>query len=373
MLTIFLMITVLLLGKISTVPFDPMYMDGMMTSEEMTTGEMTTEPTTTTTLPPEIDREWEDLVLAGPAVVNYLSLFMVFASRKDEALTPSAGYNATYIANAYSLRQTLLQISSSMEAAFKLGRDDLVRVQDGMSEISEHIKAALLVIKSAPDNLLNELLPYTLRNVARAAKEGSTVSKPVLDRFISVGLLLKELCTLADYSVLTYRLMDYFTEAKIYAYDMKTQWNLLVKLFRKFSERAIVTEKNIQDSFIDPIKQAQEAHGFNSSSNRSDQLSKLNSIAISIDQSSYLLEMMVDTYMNISQEHMVKDITSINSYLSLSTEPIRITKERELWQSIVSQSVKIARLAQEQHNKFVGSGLRRQAEYDTYLRNALAA
>lgn len=367
MLTIFVTITILVMGKISNVSLYPMYMDETMTSEEVITEGMTTEPTTTTTLPPEIDREWEDLVIAGPAVVNYLSLFMVFVSRKDEALTPSAGYNAMYVANVHSLRQTLLQISSSMEAAFKLGRDDLVRVRDGMSEISEHIKAALLIIKSAPDSLLSELLPYTLRNVGRAAKEGSTVSKPVLDRFISVGLLLKELSTLADHSVSTGRLPDYFTEAKIYADDMTKQWNLLIKLFRKFSERAVITEKDIRDSFIDPIKQAQDANGFNSSSNRSDQLNKLNSVAIAIDQSSYLLEMMVDTYMNISHEHMVNDITSINSYLNLGTEPMRITKERELWQSIVSQSVKIARLAQEQHNKFVGSASNRQVEYGTYL------
>ena len=48
------------------------------TEFETTTGEVyTTESTTTTTLPPEIDREWEELILAGPTFVQ-LSQFILW-------------------------------------------------------------------------------------------------------------------------------------------------------------------------------------------------------------------------------------------------------------------------------------------------------
>jgi hypothetical protein len=319
-----------------------------------------------------VDREWEDLILAGPAVVNYLGLFMVLASRQELSLTPPANYTLKYL-KSRSLRVILSDILSDMQSAFKGAKDDLVRTRDSMNQIPDHIKAGLLLIQTAPNDLLTQLLPYTLRNVDRAANEGSTVTKPTLARFVSVGLSLDELATLIASTPSTPADADYLIEANAYANNLKTQWDLLVKLFRKFSDRADITQGSISNNFVDPINQAQKTSGFSSQSQRTGHLDKLVPAAIFIDQSSYLLDMMTLTYTGISNDHMIKQITSSDTYLNLGVESVRVTSERELWQNTVSQSVKIARLAQERHNQFVGTSPNRQSEYATYLQSVLAA
>ncbi|CAF3973429.1 unnamed protein product [Rotaria sp. Silwood2] len=375
-LHILLPIAILLISKTYSVPIDTTeYLD--LPTDEIpiaTTITTTTTTTTTTTLAPEVDHEWEDLVLGGPTVVNYLGLFMVHASRKDQVLTPSSDYTINYIHNVQSLRATLIQISSAMQAAFQVAREDLVRIQNSMNQIPEHIKAGLLLIQTAPKDLLSKLLPYTLRNVKRAANEGSSVSKPTLERFVSVGLLLEEFATLiSSTSSTSAENADYLIEANAYSVDMKIQWDLVVKLFKKFSERADFTQTSISNSFIEPADQVLNANGFNSQSDRLTLLQKLISATIAIDQSSHLLDMMARTYNDVSNDHMEDQITSNKAYLGLTIESVRATSQRQLWQNLLSQSVKVARLTQERHKQFAETSLSRQAEYATYLEGVLSA
>ncbi|CAF3639853.1 unnamed protein product [Rotaria sordida] len=341
-------------------------------SFDSTTEEITTE--ITTTLAPEVDREWEDLILGGPTVVNYLGLFMVHASRADQVLTPSDTYTIKYINNVQSLHATLFQISSAMQIAFQGARDDLIRTRNSMDQIPEHIKAGLLLIKTAPKDLLSQLLSYILRNIERAAKEGSVATKRALERFVSVGLLVEELAILLTSTLSSSppKNLDCLVEANVYANDIKIQWNLLVKLFRKFSERANITQTTLRNSFIEPIDQAQKTNGFGSQSDRLTFLDKLIPAAITIDQSSYLLNMMARTYSDVSNDYMINQITSNEDYLDLVIESLRTTSQRQLWQKLVSQSVKVARLAQERHNQFSGTSSIRQANYTTYLKAVLA-
>ncbi|CAF3136586.1 unnamed protein product [Rotaria sp. Silwood2] len=375
-LHILLPIAILLISKTYSVPIDTTeYLD--LPTDEIpiaTTITTTTTTTTTTTLAPEVDHEWEDLVLGGPTVVNYLGLFMVHASRKDQVLTPSSDYIVNYIHNVQSLRATLIQISSAMQAAFQVAREDLVRIQNSMNQIPEHIKAGLLLIQTAPKDLLSKLLPYTLRNVKRAANEGSSVSKPTLERFVSVGLLLEEFATLiSSTSSTSAENADYLIEANAYSVDMKIQWDLVVKLFKKFSERADFTQTSISNSFIEPADQVLNANSFNSQSDRLTLLQKLISATIAIDQSSHLLDMMARTYNDVSNDHMEDQITSNKAYLGLTIESVRATSQRQLWQNLLSQSVKVARLTQERHKQFAETSLSRQAEYATYLEGVLSA
>ena len=156
------MIVFLFVDRIYAVPLDGMEMEDT-TEETMTMETTTTTTTTTTTLPPEIDREWEDLVLAAPAVVNYLGLFMASISRQDESLVVPYTYTVRHLNAPLSLHTALSQLASLMETTLKSAHGDLVRVQGSMSQIPEHLKASLLLIKTAPDELLNQLLSYTVR------------------------------------------------------------------------------------------------------------------------------------------------------------------------------------------------------------------
>jgi hypothetical protein len=361
----------LLIGQIYSVPIDATGYFEFTNEPTFTTSTTTstTTTTTTTTLAPEVDREWEDLVLAGPTVVNYLSLFMVFASRKDISLNPSVEHTN----QVRSLRDILSQISSAMKAAFQVAHDDLIRTRVSMEQIPDHIKAGLLLIKTAPKDLLKQLLPYTLQNVDRAASEGSAVAKPTLARFVSVGLLIDELVTLLASTTSTPEIADYLIEAHAYASDIKKQWDLLVQLFKKFSYRADITQQSISTSFSDSIKEAQSANNFASEAQRSAYLDILIPATIAIDQSSSLLNMMSTTYTEVSNDHMVNQIASNYAYLVLGVESARTTSQRELWQNTVSQSVKVARLAQKRHNEFAATSPKRHEEYSDYSKSVIAA
>ncbi|CAF5191691.1 unnamed protein product, partial [Rotaria sp. Silwood1] len=121
-----------------------------------------------------------------------------------------------------------MQISSAMQTAFQVAHEDLIRIRSSMDQIPEHIKAGLLLIQTAPNNLLSKLLPYTLHNVERAANEGSAISKPTLERFVSVGLIVEELATLLlSTPSSSEENADYLMEASSYANDIKIKWDLL--------------------------------------------------------------------------------------------------------------------------------------------------
>ena len=365
------MIVFLFVDRIYAVPLDGMEMEDT-TEEAMTMETTTTTTTTTTTLPPEIDREWEDLVLAAPAVVNYLGLFMASISRQDESLVVPYTYTVRHLNAPLSLHTALSQLASLMETTLKSAHGDLVRVQGSMSQIPEHLKASLLLIKTAPDELLNQLLPYTLRNVNRAAKEGSTVTKPTVDQFVSISLMLEELMILLNSTLAAAPSKLHLLEVNIYGKDVKTQWDLLVKLFRKFSDRADAVQKNIDDHFVAPIDEAQKSNDFNSQSKRSAHLDQLIPNAIIVDQFSSSLDMMITTFMDITNDYNVTTVTSIKQYLSMKLEPERLEIQQELWENIVLQSIKIARLAQNRQNQFVNTGSNRQMEYGTYSQKVVA-
>lgn len=366
---IYLIIATASISKTYSAPFDTTAYDDYTTGEETTV----TTTTTTTTIAPEDDREWEDLVLGGPSVVNHLGLFMVLASRKDPVMPLPAGYQIKHIHDAKSLRAILKQVSSAMQTAFRMARDDLDRAQNSMTQIPEHLKAGLLLIQTAPKELLGKLLPYTLKNVDRAAAEGSIVSKPTLDRFVSVGLLLEELSTLLAAITVPPADAENIPEARAYANDLKSHWELLISLFRKFSERADITRRIINEGFIEPTNEALKLDGFKTTNDRSTHLSKLIPAAVAIDQSSYLLDMMIRTYTDVSNDYIIDQIEKNHGLLTLSVELERAKSQRQLWQNIVSESVKVARLAQTRHNQFSSTGVNRQDEYSAYSKGVLAA
>ncbi|CAF1009903.1 unnamed protein product [Adineta steineri] len=365
----FLTVVILLISRIysQSTTADSQY----KTTEEITTvTTISTTTTTTTTLAPEVDHEWEDLILAGPTVVNYLGLFMVLASRKNQTLNASAEFTPKHLSVTQPLPAILSRISTDMQAAFKVANDDLIRTRSNMDQIPDHINAGLLLIQTAPNDLLKTLLPYTLKNVKRTANEGAAVTKPTLERFITVEAILEELVTLLISTSATKEDdINYLMEAKAYANDIQMQWSLLVKLFKKFSQRADITEIRIVDSFIKPTE---VANNLTTPNQRHTHLDKLIPAAIAIDQSSHLLDIMALTYAEISNEHMINQIASNKPYLALATESARALDQRELWQNTIAQSVKVARLAQVRQNEFAATSSGRNERYSTYSKDPVA-
>ena len=200
------------------------------------------------------DRHWEDLILGGPTAINFLSLLMVSASQRDLALASRPGYSIQFIQNINSLHATLSQVAKAMQMAFQGVLEDLVRTQLSMDRIPEHMKAGLLLIKTASDDLREKLVPYTLRNIDLASSEGSAVSKSTLSRFVQVGKLIDEVVAVLSSTISSLLSnMDsynFVSEVEVHAIDLQVQWYLLIELFMKFSERADIVREKTAKTFV---------------------------------------------------------------------------------------------------------------------------
>ncbi|UJR19046.1 hypothetical protein I4U23_022177 [Adineta vaga] len=337
----------------------------------------TTDALTKQFLSIELDHEWEDLVLDGTAVVNFLGLFMVSASRRDIVLTPRTEYSIQFIQNPKSLHATLSQVASTMQMTFQRAHEDLVRTCLYMDQIPEHIKAALILIKTASNDLLKKLLPYTLRNVDYATSEASTISKPILLRFVQVGKLIDEVVAVlsSTLSGIVSNIDDYYflSEIEVYAIDVQVKWYLLVELFIKFSDIAELIRKNTKQNFVNPVQQTQNGNGFNIEADRLAHMRTLIPSTITIDQLTHLLQMMAHTYANISNEYMITQVAQVGPLLNLQTTSMRITNHRDLLQKTVVQSVKVARLTMAQRNELTKADMGREKEYKDFLLDAAVA
>ncbi|CAF3916209.1 unnamed protein product [Adineta steineri] len=325
----------------------------------------------------ELDHEWEDLALDGTTVVNFLGLFMVSASRRDIILTPRAEHSIQFIQNTNSLHATLSQVALTMQMTFRDAHEDLVRTCLYMDQIPEHIKAALILMKTASNDLLKKLLPYTLRNVDYATSEASTISKPILLRFVQVGKLIDEVVAVlsSTLSGMVSNIDDYYflSEIEVYAIDVQAKWYQLVELFIKFSDIAELIRKNTKQNFVNPVQQAQNGNGFNIEADRMAHMRTFIPSTITIDQLTHLLRMMADTYANISNEYMITQVAQIGPLLNLQTNSMRTTNHRDLFQKTVAQSVKVARLTLAQRTEFTKADIGRQKEYKDFLLDTVVA
>ena len=319
----------------------------------------------------EQDRDWEDLILSGPTTVNFLGLLMISASRSDIALTSRPQHSVQFIQNTNSLHVTLFQVASSMQMTFHDAHGDLVRTCLYMDQIPEHMKATLMLIKMASDELMQTLLPYSLRNIDRDTTEALTFSKPMLSRFIQTGKLIDEVVavissTLSD--VVT-SIDDYYylSEVETYAIDLQVQWYLLVELFIQFSDMVELIRKNVKENFMNPVQQAQDGNGVNIVIDRLSCLQTLIPSTITIDHSAHFLRMMVHTYVKIYNTFMITQVNQTGSLLALQTESMRITNRRDLFKTTLAQSIAVARLASVEHTEFIRIDIDRQKEYTLLL------
>lgn len=320
---------------------------------------------------PESDRAWEDLVLAAPSTVNYLGLFMVLSSRRDYSLLYPPGLTFKYISNNGSLRYSLNTLSSSMLSAFQYTLDDLQRVRISMEQIPDHIQASLVVIQSAPIDLLNRLLPYTIRNIERAIREGSVVSKPALQRFVDMKIFIDELARLVREIKPTADNGDFLVEANGYCVDLQSQWYLLISLLGNISNRTDLMQTDIAQDFVDIIREAHNQNAFQSAATRNIYLQRLIAMTASLDKYSEYLNMVMKTFSEIVETSVINQLRSNTLYTTTMTDALRVSIERQLWKDIINQSIRVARLTQARHNDFIARVSNRHIEYSLYSNSTL--
>jgi hypothetical protein len=142
----------------------------------------------------EIEGSWEELVVAGPITINYVSNLMVLASKKDFSFKPpTSDYVYEYIKYPNSFRATLAQVANEMYAVFLGAHSHMDRIQLSVQQIPSHIKTALKLLTSASPRLIQSLLPLTLGNIQRIANQCVESANSTKTNYQSLKALLQEI------------------------------------------------------------------------------------------------------------------------------------------------------------------------------------
>ncbi|CAF4604140.1 unnamed protein product [Rotaria socialis] len=149
----------------------------------------------------DIEEKWEDLVVAGPITVNYISNLMLVASRRDFALVrPTPDYVYTHMKYPNSFRATLVQVANEMYAAFLGAHTNMDRIQTNMQQIPNHLKTALKLLTSASPRLIKALLPLTLSSIERIASQSVESANSTFQSYTKLSGLLGEITAVTKYT-----------------------------------------------------------------------------------------------------------------------------------------------------------------------------
>ncbi|CAF1360950.1 unnamed protein product [Rotaria sordida] len=140
---------------------------------------------------PNIDYEWEDMMIGGPLSINYMSSVMAIASKKDFPFV--AGFNHTYIKYPTSFRTTLVQVMNDMHKALSGAHTGMDRIQANMRQIPNSLRTALILITQARPSLIKSMLPRHLLNIGRYANDSASIARATLSRFEDLQNLLREI------------------------------------------------------------------------------------------------------------------------------------------------------------------------------------
>jgi len=120
----------------------------------------------------DIDGEWEDLMVGGPASINYMGALMAIASRKDFLLKPDFDYKLVKYPNSYHF--TLVQVSNDMYRALYVAHTSMEKIQSHMRQIPA-------------------LITTVLKLITQYANESAAIARTSLKRFETLRSLLEEI------------------------------------------------------------------------------------------------------------------------------------------------------------------------------------
>ena len=152
----------------------------------------------TLTTSPNIENEWEEMMVGGPLSINYMSSVMAIASKKDFSLSSNFTFSLVQYPNSF--RTTLVQVANDMYKALYGAHTGMDRIQVNLRQIPGQLKTALKLITQATPTMIKAMLPRTLTNIGQYANESAAVANSTLRRFDALQDLLAEIVMAAVYT-----------------------------------------------------------------------------------------------------------------------------------------------------------------------------
>jgi hypothetical protein len=149
-----------------------------------------------------IEKTWEDLLVSGPIIVNYVGNLLVLSSRQDFPFTrPTPDYVYQHIKYPNSFRTTLVQITNQIYNVFIDAHNKMDKIQLNIQQIPNYLMTILKLLTSASPRLIQSMLPTALSNIERLANQCADAAKSTMKNYESVTALLQEVteATIATY------------------------------------------------------------------------------------------------------------------------------------------------------------------------------
>ncbi|CAF1593654.1 unnamed protein product, partial [Didymodactylos carnosus] len=150
----------------------------------------------------EIDQQWEDLVVSGPLVINYIGNLMVIASKRDFPFKPqNVNHVYKYIRYPQSFRTTFIQLANDMYNAFLVAHTSMDRIQLNMEQVPRHIKTTLKLLTTAPPTLISSLLPLSISSIEHIATNCALLANSTVAKFTYLKDVLQEIIEVSHVTI----------------------------------------------------------------------------------------------------------------------------------------------------------------------------
>ena len=311
-------------------------------------------------------KEWENLLLAGPMLVNRLSQLMVLASRTDVGLSLPPGYQLKHVSQLPSLRAVVQQLANSMQISLQRTHIEYNRLQLTMKKVPGLVLDTLLIIQTETLDVLDFILDERLTEVSNLVNDSSDTSKPLRTDYGKVHELIVEI---DDVILHTQKQTGslFLAEIGIHTKDIRQHSDQLNRLIASISSQAESMAVSFVVQFIWFIRTSILTGTILTPDTRAFILRMLVPKAIDIDRASDLLAMMMRTFFDVSEGYMMKEIAGSANQLLLPNDDQRRTYDRRLWKRFAEISMKVARLTQIREAKFVARNITRSAKYENFL------
>jgi hypothetical protein len=285
---------------------------------------------------------------------------MVLASKADFSLVNSSNQCTAHIESPNSFRRAVSQLSDDIRRAHIDAYNDLYRAQIGLKRIPMHLKTILLLIKIGDEDSINTSLPNLLKKSENIVNESLTILKNPKKSIEQANDLINELDSLIP-------IISSDTQVILQIHDLKTQWILLTHLITQLSNQAEKTSNHFLLQFNWILQEFLRSDIPFIDSYRNLLIHLLQPKVIEIDQTIDLLQIISETYVDISKEYTNEKMTDNSHIIPLSNENDRKELIKQYRYELPIQAVKFARLALRRHDEFIKRNDIRQADYDKFL------
>ncbi|CAF1126038.1 unnamed protein product [Adineta steineri] len=331
---------------------------------------------TQTLAQPVIEENWEELLVAGPIVVNYISNLMILNSKRDFSLKSSSPNHVyQYIKYPNSFRNTLAQIANEIYAVFIRAHSYMDGIQLSTQQIPKDLKTILKLLKSVPPRTIQALLPIALDTIEQIPKNIAKSANIMIKEYDSLTLLLQEvIAAMADTHAVNNSVlmnMNILVNATKELSKMQQQWSEIIRYQNILTTRVETIRETVLNELMDTIKNVTSTNSELSAAARTFFVSKMLDKIIEIEQDAHLLYIMAKTYNDISNAYIVFQIANVSKLLVLPTEDERQTAMSQLGETLLFTLAEISQIVLEQKQQYQQRNQEIQEEYKQFIQQMM--